>query len=409
MPAGGVSVHDGCCALYFHTILCGYASRIAGSHFAMSRNQEFHFSTTHIGSMPHQVVASLAERLNNRLDIPAWPQLPRRSYRESMYVQYSPSLPAIREDSRRRLIYFDTTDMAAALERFYSAVLLDDLETFALRPEYSAGFFAMLDRLHETSGEWAKGQVTGPVSLGLAISDQNQCASLYDETLVDVILKNVAMNARWQIRQLKPVRSNVIIFVDEPYLSFFGSAFLGLGRAQIIPMLDEVFEAIQAEGAWAGVHCCANTDWGLLLSTKADILNLDAFGYLENLALYPVELHDYMQRGGSICWGIVPNDARVRGGDSRYIGGSPAQGHETDRSQCRSARGQDSQRRPGNAQPAGADLRPRFRPRAHCGSGSRSSCGNGQGAKSRLAVEGRGFRYLCQDLRQHLIDCPVGA
>ncbi len=277
----------------------------------MPRNQEFHFSTTHIGSMPHQVVNSLAERLNNRLDIPAWPQLPRRSFRESMYVQYTPSLPAIQEDTRRRVIYFETTDMAPALERFYSAVLMDDVETFALRPEYSAGFFAMLARLHETTGEWAKGQVTGPVSLGLAISDQNQCASLYDETLLDVILKNVAMNARWQIRQLKPVRSNVIIFVDEPYLSFFGSAFLALGRQHVIPMLDEVFQAIQREGAWAGVHCCANTDWGLLLSTKADILNLDAFGYLENLALYPVELHDYLQRGGSICWGMIPNDARV--------------------------------------------------------------------------------------------------
>jgi hypothetical protein len=99
--------------------------------------------------------------------------------------------------------------------------------------------------------------------------------------------------------------------VDEPYLSFLGSAFLALGRPQVIPMLDEVFQAIQGEGAWAGVHCCANTDWGLLLSTKADILNLDAFGYIENLALYPVELHDYLLRGGSICWGIVPNDARV--------------------------------------------------------------------------------------------------
>jgi hypothetical protein len=277
----------------------------------MYRNQEFHFPTTHIGSMPHQVVSSLAERLNSRLDIPAWPQLPRRSFRESMYVQYTPSLPSIREDSRRRLIYFDTADMAPALERFYLALLSDDLGAFALQPDYSAGFFAMRERLLKTPGEWAKGQVTGPVSLGLAISDQDQRASLYDDTLRDVIIKNVAMNARWQIRQLKCARSNIVMFVDEPYLSFFGSAFLVLDRAQLIPILDEVLVAIQREGAWAGVHCCGNTDWGLLLSTKTDILNLDAFGYVENLSLYPVELHEYLSRGGSICWGIVPNDARV--------------------------------------------------------------------------------------------------
>ena len=285
----------------------------------MYRNQEFHFPTTHLGSMPHQVVYSLAERLNSRLDIPAWPQLPRRSFRESMYVQYTPSLPAICEDSRCRVIYFDTTDMAPALDRFYSAVLADDLEAFALRPDYSVGFFAMQERLQKAAGEWAKGQVTGPISLGLAISDQNQCASLYDDTLRDVIVKNVAMNARWQIRQLKSVRSNILMFIDEPYLSFFGSAFLTLDRRQLLPILDEIIEAIQREGAWAGVHCCGNTDWGLLLSTKADIVNLDAFGYVENLSLYPVELHEYLLRGGSICWGIVPNDARVNAETSQSL------------------------------------------------------------------------------------------
>jgi hypothetical protein len=37
----------------------------------------------------------LCARLAASIDIPAWPQLPRRSFHESMYVQYSPSLPAI--------------------------------------------------------------------------------------------------------------------------------------------------------------------------------------------------------------------------------------------------------------------------------------------------------------------------
>ena len=38
-----------------------------------------------------------------------------------------------------------------------------------------------------------------------------------------------------------------------------------------------------------------------------DILNLDAYGYLDNLALYPAELRAYLDRGGAIAWGIVPN------------------------------------------------------------------------------------------------------
>jgi hypothetical protein len=229
-----------------------------------------------------------------------------------MYVQYSPFLPAICEDSDQEKIYFDTkADLTGAFEAFYTPVLADDVKAFALRPDYAMGFFAMLETLRKTKGDWAKGQVTGPISFGLTVTDQDLRASLYDEMLVDIIIKNIAMNARWQIQQLKAVRPNVILFLDEPYMAAFGSAFISLSREQVIAYLDEVFDSIHAEGGIAGVHCCANTDWSVLLGTKVDILNLDAYGFIENLALYPVELRQFLDHGGSICWGIVPNNEQI--------------------------------------------------------------------------------------------------
>jgi hypothetical protein len=129
--------------------------------------------------------------------------------------------------------------------------------------------------------------------------------------LADAIVKNAAMNARWQARELRAVRPNVIIFVDEPYMASFGSAFISLSREQAIDMLDEVFAAIHQENALTGVHCCANTDWSVLLATSVDILNLDAYGYIENLALYPVELRAFLDRGGVVAWGIVPNTQEI--------------------------------------------------------------------------------------------------
>jgi hypothetical protein len=273
---------------------------------------DFNFLTTHVGSVPYPSIDGLTEKLASLLDVPAWPQLPRHSFRESMYVQYSPSLPAICEDPVQEKIFFDTkTDYTDTLEAFYTPVLAGDVGAFALRSGYASGFFAMLETLRNTEGEWAKGQVTGPVSFGLTVTDQDLRAGLYIEMLDDVIVKNMAMNARWQIRQLKAVRPNVILFLDEPYLAAYGSAFISLSREQVIAYLDEVFESIHAEGAVAGVHCCANTDWGVLLGTKVDILNLDAYGFIENLALYPVELRDFLDRGGSICWGLIPNNAQV--------------------------------------------------------------------------------------------------
>lgn len=273
---------------------------------------DFNFLTTHVGSVPHPTVNGLTEHLHHLLDVPAWPQIPHRTFRENMYVQYSPSLPGIREDTSQEKVYFDTdTDLTESLEAFYTPVLAEEPDSFALRPDYASGFFAMLETLSKTEGTWAKGQVTGPISFGLTVTDQDFRASLYNEMLVDVIVKNVTMNARWQVRRLKSVRQNVILCLDEPYMAAFGSAFISLGREQVISILDEIFDAIHAEGGLAGIHCCANTDWSVLLATKVDILNLDAYGFIGNLALYPAELREYLDRGGSICWGSVPNNEQI--------------------------------------------------------------------------------------------------
>lgn len=274
--------------------------------------KKFNFLTTHVGSVPHLTINGLTEKLTSLLDIPAWPQLSQRSFRESMYVQYSSILPAIQEDAKQEKVYFETSkDISEALEKFYTPLLEDNVDAFALHPDYAPGFFAMLETLQKTEGKWAKGQVTGPISFGLTVTDQDLRASLYNDMLADTIVKNMAMNARWQIQKLKSVRPNVIIFLDEPYMAAFGSAFISLSHEQVIGYLDEVFDAIHAEGGIAGIHCCANTDWGVLLETHVDILNLDAYGFIENLALYPSELREYLDRGGNICWGIVPNNEQI--------------------------------------------------------------------------------------------------
>ena len=279
---------------------------------------EFNFLTTHVGSVPHPTVDDLSVRLVELLDIPAWTQHPRRTYRENMYSQFTPTLPAVVIDEAREKVSVDTRgDLSEALEKFYKLYLEDDVASFALKADYAAGFYAMLEALkrHPHAGEalgWAKGQVTGPISFGLTVTDQDLRASLYDDMLVDPIIKNTAMVARWQVRQLKTVRDKVVIFLDEPYLASYGSAFISLSREQVSCYLDEIFDGIHAEGAICGVHCCANTDWGLLLSTSVDILNLDAYGYIQNLALYPQELREFLDRGGSICWGLIPNNELIR-------------------------------------------------------------------------------------------------
>jgi hypothetical protein len=276
----------------------------------MSFKPNYH--TTLAGSVPHDASTEVCRQIVQTLDIPAWPQMPRRDFREGIYIQFAASLPRVVLDSENEKITLDTTgDLTPDLETFYEHYLADHIDYFALPYDFAAGFYEMLQILSEFPGEWVKGQVVGPLTFGLTVVDQDLRAVFYNDLLADVIVKNIAMNARWQIRTLKVIRPNVVIFVDEPYLASWGSAYVSIDRNQAIIALNEIFDAIHAEGGIAGVHCCANTDWSILLGTNVDILNLDAYGYLGSLALYPAELRDFLERGGVVAWGIVPNDEAI--------------------------------------------------------------------------------------------------
>ena len=261
---------------------------------------------TGIGSTPHSDPATAVDFvLDTFADVPYWPQLPRRTFRENMYVQYSEHMPGVLIDDAAERIQVDLgEDWLEKAEGFYAHFLEEDPAPFAPSPEYAAGLHEMLGR-GTLENAWAvKGQVTGPISFGLQVTDTGLRPSLYDDMMRDVIIKNVLRHAQWQEAALKRLNSRTLIFVDEPFLSMFGSAFAAISREDVVSALEEVFGELDC---WTGTHCCANTDWSLLLATSVDIIALDAYGYAENLALYPDELRRFLDRGGMLAWGLIPN------------------------------------------------------------------------------------------------------
>lgn len=256
-----------------------------------------------IGSLPHQNAEAACSLVKACLHhLPAWPQLPRRSFLENMYAQFSRGFPgAVIQEER---LYIDRSQLEASLERLYASYLESRLEDYALVPDYAAGFYAFFrDGKQPVRG--VKGQVTGPISWGLTVTDTKRRSLLYDEVLSDAAAKHLRLQAQWQERELRRHYGQTIIFVDEPYLSALGSAFVSLPRERVIILLEEVFQGL---AGLKGVHCCGNTDWSLLLATSVDILSLDAYHYAEPLSLYPQEVKAFLKRGGAIAWGIVPNE-----------------------------------------------------------------------------------------------------
>jgi hypothetical protein len=127
--------------------------------------------------------------------------------------------------------------------------------------------------------------------------------------LTQAVCAGLGRKLAWQAEQFRQLGKDPVLFFDEPYLTGFGSAYLPISREEVIDILTQALEA--ARGAVSGplklgIHCCGNTDWGLLLSAPIDILSFDSYGYFDSLRLYAPALAAFLDRGGWLAWGLVP-------------------------------------------------------------------------------------------------------
>jgi hypothetical protein len=271
---------------------------------------------TSIGSWPFTDTERIVETILDEFDeLPAWPQLVKRSFTENMYVQFSEGLPCIRIDEANEKIHFDTSaDVFGAIQTVYENFLGGNLDYFAIGERYAEGLHVFARRAAERGRlPRVKGQLLGPISLGLTLTDENKKLILYNEQMADAILKVCAGKAAWQAEFLKDIADEVVVFIDEPYLVSFGSAYVNITRERIVAALDEIIDRLHEAGAVAGIHCCGNTDWSLLMDTKVDIVNFDAYDYAEGLSLYPRRIDEFLRGTGKyFAWGIVPtSEAKI--------------------------------------------------------------------------------------------------
>ncbi|UCH94747.1 MAG: hypothetical protein JSV88_31425 [Candidatus Aminicenantes bacterium] len=283
------------------------------------------FLAAGIGSMPfedveHAVDVSLAKLP----EAPFWPQLPKLGLNEQMEIQYSEGMPCIVIDREKGRMYFDTSgDYSEAFAEFYEAYMMamdpdegtGDCSAVAISQDFSKGIYAMEKRLQSLGGKlpFVKVQTTGPCSFALTIVDENKRAIYYNEEFRDVVIKALAMKCRWQIQKFQPFAERVICFVDEPILSAFGSStYISVKREDVVAHLAEMIDAIHADNGIAGIHCCGNTEWSILIDAGVDIVNFDAFGYGETIAMYADAVKTHLERGGMLAWGVVPTSKAIQ-------------------------------------------------------------------------------------------------
>ncbi|MDD5706643.1 MAG: hypothetical protein PHR35_12030 [Kiritimatiellae bacterium] len=279
------------------------------------------FMATAIGSMPFDNAdAAVDVSLKCLPEAPIWPQLPKFGMNEQMEIQYSEGMPCAVIDRDKQRLYFQTGQdysdaFAGFYEKYMTATETGDCAPMAISADFSRGIPALEKKLKALGRKLpaVKVQTTGPCSFALTIVDENKRAIYYNEEFLDVIVKALGMKCRWQIQKFRPYAERVICFIDEPILSAFGSStYVSVKREDVVARINEVVEAVHADGALAGVHCCGNTEWSILVDAGVDIVNFDAFGFGETIAMYSSSIKGHLAKGGLLAWGVVPTSVAIR-------------------------------------------------------------------------------------------------
>ncbi len=273
---------------------------------------------TAIGSMPHSDPSVACNIILSTIpEIPIWPQLPATNFRENMEIQYCEGFPCVVLDEEKKRMYFQTDkDLTSDFEKFYENYMSENLDYFKISPAFSRGIYEMEKRLSERTPSSLislKSHVTGPITVGLGRVDQNKRAIYYNELFRDILVKGTEMKARWLLNRFKFLDCSQICFIDEPILSGFGSStYVSVHRKDVVQYLNEVIQAIHKEQCLAGIHCCGNTEWTILMDAGVDIISFDAYDYADTIAYYPDQLKDFLEKGGILAWGIIPTSEKIK-------------------------------------------------------------------------------------------------
>jgi hypothetical protein len=272
----------------------------------------FNFMTTGVGSVPFSDVDDTCRRIIKAFpDMPFWPQFVKRSYLEDMLVQASEGLPFLEVDHKARALAIRTTDSPESeLIPFYEHFLATDTDYFAISEERAIGLYTILDLMEnglDANGSFIKGQIVGPITLGGSLKGPTGKSALYDGEIMTALVKGLAIKALWLIRKMAVSGRVPILFIDEPYLSGFGSAFTPIRREEVIRFIGEIVDYLRSKSDIViGIHCCGNTDWSMIIETGVDIVNFDAFGYMDYFLLYRDEIIQFVDDGGTVAWGVIP-------------------------------------------------------------------------------------------------------
>jgi hypothetical protein len=262
-----------------------------------------------VGALPHlDPETACNDVLRIFPEFPYIPTLPNRGVCESIVFNDSAHLPG-RVIAGDRITVDSSQDLSERMEQIYLDYLEANYAPYAATLRTASGFFEMIER-PLTGLRYLKCQVTGPVTFGMQVVDQDRRPIFYDSRFADVLPKLIALRARWCEKTMheKTGVGETLVVLNEPYFASIGSSVVPVDRPSVEAGWQDIVSI--TEGS-VGIHCCSNTDWGFVMSLDPAVISFDAYANAREFLLYKDDLASFIERGGVVAWGIVPADHQI--------------------------------------------------------------------------------------------------
>ncbi|MFA5566322.1 MAG: hypothetical protein WC184_10360 [Acidimicrobiia bacterium] len=249
---------------------------------------------TSIGSLPHtEIHRGVDFVLARQTQLPAMPTLPNRSPMEGMIAQAAWGIAGVTIEADGTLcIDHDQLDPEAPV---------GDAE---LRGE---PFLTWRHFLHAVAfrTEPIKLQLTGPVTLATALTKAGVAPNLAFKIAGRAVESRA--EALLNLADALAPRAERLVFLDEPSLGGLVSEDFLWDRDEAVDLVSGALLTLERR-ATTGLHCCAYTDWKLLLQAGPKVLSVPVGGGVETAG---ENLGRFLDDGGWIAWGAIPTDAPI--------------------------------------------------------------------------------------------------
>jgi len=148
-------------------------------------------------------------------------------------------------------------------------------------------------------------QLTGPVTLGLALLEGGAPASVafpVASAAVAACAASLLERARRQVPH-----AGIVVFLDEPGLLHATACGLPLTSAEVVDLASGALASMGPDVV-SGLHSCGQGDWRVALQAGPDILSIPVDDRLVDDA---GAVASYLEGGGWVAWGAVPTDRPI--------------------------------------------------------------------------------------------------